>query len=85
MKDLTLLARIGADHFDILPADLADAIRLAARQLIDGQSAVVENGVLIDYDTVLVMATRFATDTATRDRAATVKANENRWKYLYRR
>lgn len=85
MRDLSLLANIGADRFEILPADLADAIRLAARQLIDGQSTVVENGVTLDYDTVLVMATRFATDTATRDRAVTVKANENRWKYLYRR
>lgn len=85
MRDTDLLTRIAGDSLSILPADLADSIRLAARQLIDGQSHVTENGVLINYDTVLFLASRFAADPAIRDRAAVVKANENRWKYLYRR
>lgn len=84
--DVALLEGLANDMFDILPDGIGQALQYAAHCFAYyGESSVVINGVVIDYQTLLIQAQRFADSEALRNRAKTVLVNGRRFGILYRR
>jgi len=82
--DATMLDMIVIDSFDLLPQDLVDEMRDAATAIQNGGWGVESaNGSKIDYQTLLVLTSRFANDTATHTRAKWNIVQRNRQRDLY--
>jgi len=84
--DVALLEGLSNDLFEILPDGIGRHFQYAAHCLAyHGESSVAVNGMPVDYETLLAMAERFADSRALRDRARTVRINNRRYEFLYRR
>lgn len=84
--DVALLEALSNDLFDILPDDIGRLLQYAAHCFAYyGESNVVINGVVIDYQTLLIQARRFASTADLRNRANSVLVNGRRFDILYRR
>lgn len=84
--DVALLEALSNDLFDILPDDIGQRLQYAAHSFAYyGECDVVINGVVIDYQTLLIQARRFASTEALRNRANSVLVNGRRFDILYRR
>lgn len=83
--DIDLLHNISDDLFEILPMDLAQSIRISANYLAtEGKSDVHENGLPLDYPTLIGLAVRFADSGSLRDKARNERVQRNRYNHLYR-
>jgi hypothetical protein len=83
--DMSLLQGISHDAFELLPADLAQSIRTSADSLVnEGKSNVYENGLSLDYLTLVNLATRFANSATLRKQARNEQVQRNRYNHLYR-
>lgn len=83
--DIDLLHDISNDLFEILPMDLAQSIRISAHYLAtEGTSSVHENGLPLDYPTLIGLAIRFADSGSLRDKARNERVQRNRYNHLYR-
>ena len=84
--DSVLLEGLAMDTFDILPVSVAHSLQYAAHCFAYyGESEVTINGVVIDYQTLLIQARRFANSEFLRNRANTILVNGRRYEILYRR
>lgn len=81
-----LLEAMSKDAFSILPEDFASAIRESASQLaLTGRGNVWDNGLPLDYPTLLGLAVRFADSDAVRESVRLERVQRNRHNFLYRR
>lgn len=83
---IDLLSAIAHDTYSLLPQELMTAIRMSATHLAKlGRSDVWENGLPLDYPTLIGLAVRFADSGDLRESARTEQVQRNRHNFLYRR
>lgn len=83
---IDLLSAMAKDTYRDLPHELMTAIRTSATSLAKlGRSDVWENGLPLDYPTLISLTVRFATSGDLRESARTEQVQRNRHNFLYRR